>query len=484
MRDLGAIGEPQRASPQIPDPPRRSIVPHSQHPPHRSPASRRDFLKLGALAGAGVALTAAHAVGDDRAQALGAAPERPFSTPPMERVRIGFVGVGGMGTNHVNQLLRCPGADIVAVCDIREAHAENAAKMVEEAGQPRPALFTRGERDFERLCAEVDCDLVFTATPWKWHVPVCVAAMKNGKHAATEVPAAYTVEGCWELVETAEKQRRHCVMMENCCYDRPEMLCLNLVRKGLLGEVLHAECGYLHDLRGVKFSEGGEGLWRRAHATTRNGNLYPTHGIGPVAQCMNINRGDAFDYLVSMSGPSRGLQAWAKEHLPKDDPRHSEKYVLGDINLALIKTVAGRTIYLVHDTNLPRPYSRIHIVQGTSGIFERWPERVHVEERSQGHGWDTLEKYYEEFEHPLWKSDAVKTASGGHGGMDFLENYRLIQCLREGKPLDMDVYDAAAWSVICALTEQSVASRSRPVDFPDFTRGGWKSWPALEIVEA
>jgi hypothetical protein len=401
----------------------------------------------------------------------------------MERVRIGFVGVGGMGTHHVRTLLKIDGVEIRAVCDIRPEHAERSAKLVRKAGQPTPTLYTRGERDFERLCETEELDLVFTATPWRWHVPVCVAAMTCGKHAATEVPAATTLEDCWKLVETAERTRKHCVMMENCCYDRAEMMCLNMVRRGLLGEVLHGEGGYLHDLRGVKFSRGGEGLWRRDHAMTRDANLYPTHGLGPVAQCMNINRGDRFDYLVSMSGPSRGLQRWQRERLEPDDARRAETYILGDINIALIKTARGKTIYLVHDTNLPRPYSRLHVVQGTHGIFEKWPNRVHIEGRSPHHGWEQLDNY-EEFEHPLWKSEAVKKASGGHGGMDFLENYRLIHCLRHGLPLDMDVYDAAAWSVVTPLTERSNSHRSRPVDFPDFTRGTWKTRPPLGIVGA
>jgi len=272
--------------------------------------------------------------------------------------------------------------------------------------------------------------------------------------------------------------------MENCCYDRAEMLCLNLVRQGLLGAVLHGEGGYLHDLRPVKFNTDGEGVWRRAHSMKRNGDLYPTHGLGPVAQCMNVNRGDRFDYLVSMSGPSRGLQLWQAEHLDPTDRRRNEKYVLGDVNVSLIRTVHGKTIYLVHDTNLPRPYSRLHTVRGTRGVFQKWPERVHVEGRSPDDEWEPLDKYYTEFEHPLWSSEAVQQASGGHGGMDFLEDYRLIRCLRHGRPTDMDVYDAAAWSAVCEASERSVAARSRPIDIPDFTRGRWKTNPPLGIVEA
>lgn len=462
----------------------------SPAPPTLGDRSRRDFLKFGALTGVGAALGANLSAGGARAaqtarEAPAAAPSGElFRTPPMEQVRIGFVGVGGMGTNHVHQLLQVDGARITAVCDVRAEHAERAAKMIEEAGQPRPALFTHGERDFERLCETQDLDIVYTATPWEWHVPVCAAAMKSGKHAATEVPAATTVEECWQLVELAEKHARHCVMLENCCYDRAELLVLNLVRRGLFGEVLHGECGYLHDLRGIKFATDGEGLWRRAHSQKRNANLYPTHGLGPIAQCMDIHRGDRFDYLVSMSGPSRGLQLWQQERLAPDDPRRAETYALGDVNLALIRTQRGRTIYLVHDTNLPRPYSRIHILQGTRGVHAGYPSRIHIEGRGEGHGWQKLEEYSEEFEHPLWRSEKVREATGGHGGMDYLENYRLIQCLRRGEPMDMDVYDAAAWSAITELTEKSVASRSAAVDVPDFTRGKWSARPSLGIVDA
>jgi len=265
------------------------------------------------------------------------------------------------------------------------------------------------------------------------------------------------------------------VMMENCCYDRRDMLALMLVRKGMLGELLHAECGYLHDLRGIKFSKEGEGLWRRAHAVKRNGNLYPTHGLGPVAQCFDINRGNQFEYLVSMSSPSRGLRLWNDEKLPADDPRKKEVYKLGDVNVSLIKTVKGQTIYLINNTDDPRPYSRINEVQGTKGLLSGWPDRIHIEGRSPNDEWETLDKYYEEYEHPLWKSEKAKKATRGHGGMDFLEDYRFIECLRAGVPADMNVYDAAALSVVCDLTERSVADRSRPQDFPDFTRGKWKT---------
>jgi hypothetical protein len=444
--------------------------------------SRRDLLGATAAALGLGALACTPGAASAPAPPAPFADGHPFRAPPIDPVRIGFVGVGGMGTVHVENLVRIAGARITAVCDIVEAHAARAAKIVQGAGQPVPTLYTRGPTDFVRMCEAEDLDLVYTATPWEWHVPVCVTAMRNGKHAATEVPAAVTLEECWQLVEEAERHHRHCVMMENCAYDRMELMVLNMVRQGVFGEILHGECGYLHDLREVKFSPQGEGLWRRAHAMRRNGNLYPTHGLGPVANCMNINRGDRFEYLVSLSGPSRGLERWAGEHFPAGAPQRAERYALGDVNVSLIRTASGRTIFLSHDTNLPRPYSRIHLVQGTRGLFQGYPSRVYVEGRSPGRSWEPAEKYLPEFEHPLWTYEAAQKSTTGHGGMDFLEDYRLIRCLRAGLPTDMDVYDAAALSSVSALSERSVASRSRPVDFPDFSRGRWRTTPPWPII--
>ena len=368
-----------------------------------------------------------------------------------------------MGTVHVQNLLAVgkasPGVEIRAVCDIRAEHAERARDFIREAGGRQPTLYTRGERDFERMCAEEDLDLVFTATPWRFHVPVCLAAMENGKHAATEVPAATTIEECWALVEAAERTGRHCVMMENCNYGRWEMMVFHLVRLGIFGEILHAEGGYLHDLREVKFSDRGEGLWRRAHSRTRDANLYPTHGLGPVANCLDIGRGDRFDYLVSMSGPSRGLQDYAREHFPEGAPQRAEEFVLGDVNLSLIKTARGRTITVVHDTNLPRPYSRINLVQGTRGLFAGYPNRVYVEGRSESHRWDDAEKWREEYEHPLWKNVAGPGEDLGHGQMDYLEDYRLVR--PAGRVADRDERLRRGRALRGHL-ERSVADRSGP----------------------
>jgi predicted dehydrogenase len=445
----------------------------------RHDTSRREFIRAGAALALGPHLLAS---ADPRPGP--GEPKEPLRAPPLERVRIGFVGVGGQGTTHVENLLGIPGAEITAICDIVEAHAHLAAGKVVEAGQPTPTLYTRGVRDFERLCAEEDLDLVFTATPWEWHAPVLLAAMRAGKHAATEVPAAMTIADCWALVEAAEKYRKHCIMMENCNYDRFELMVLNLVRQGILGEILHGEAAYLHDLRAVKFAADGEGLWRRAWARTHNGNLYPTHGLGPIANCMDINRGDRFHSVVSFSSPSRGLQLWQEEHLDLDDPRRRERYVLGDQNVSLIQTARGRTIYLAHNTHNPRPYSRSQLVQGTRGVVSGWPYRVHIEGRSPGHQWEPAELYYEEFDHPLWRSERIRKMDRGHGGMDFLENYRLIECLRRGEPTDMTVYDAAAISSLVELTVRSVAAGGKPQQVPDFTRGRWKREAPWPIVDA
>jgi hypothetical protein len=446
--------------------------------------SRRDFLKLGAAAGLGAAAAGLGLEAGEPAGAPGEARSQ-FKAPAVPTVRVGFVGVGGMGSAHVQNYLNIEGVQVKAICDIRPAHVERAQKWVVEAGQPKPAGYSNGPRDFERMCETEDLDLVMTATPWEWHVPVCLSAMKNGKHAATEVPAAMSLEDCWALVEAAEKYRKHCQMMENCCYDRIELMTLNLVRKGLLGEVVHAEAGYLHDLRGVKFSNEGEGLWRRAWAQKLNGNLYPTHGLGPVAQCLNVNRGDALDYLVSMSSPVLGLHEYAVAEFGPDSPQAKERYVLGDVNTSLIKTKLGKTIILIHDTNLPRPYTRINLVQGTHGLAHKWPDRIYIEGKAaKPHQWDDFEKFAAEYEHPLWKAIASKGEGRGHGGMDYIEDYRLIQSLRKGEPLDQDVYDAAAWSAIVGASVKSVAEKGKPVAIPDFTRGKWKTNPPLGIIEA
>ena len=440
--------------------------------------NRRQFLKIGAtVAAAGSAVRAVDARAQPTAPGTGF-----FAAPPIPLVRIGMVGIGLQGGGHVENLLKIPGCRITAVCDVREARTTWASQAIVAAGHPAPAVYPRGPRDFERLCDAEALDLVYTATPWEWHVPVMLAAMKAGKHAATEVPAAMTLDDCWALVEAAEKYQRHAVMMENCNYDRAEMMAFNLVRQGVIGEVLHAEGGYLHDLREIKFEKQNEGLWRRAWSMKLDGNPYPTHGLGPISNCLDINRGDRFDYLVSMSGPSRGLQDWAREHFPADAPERRERFTLGDVNTSLIKTALGKTVMVQHCTNLPRPYSRINLVQGTKGMFQGYPDRVYIEGRGKPHQWIGAADLRAEFDHPLWKEIEARAAGAGHGGMDYIEDYRLVKCLREGLPTDMNVYDAASLSAVVELSMRSTTTRARSMDVPDFTRGRWRTNPTLDLV--
>ena len=308
-----------------------------------------------------------------------------------------------------------------------------------------------------------------------------------------EVSAAVTVEDCWRLVDTSERTQRHCVMLENCCYGENELFVLNLARQGVFGELTHAECAYLHDLRGVLFSLGGEGDWRRDYHQHLDGNLYPTHGLGPVAQYLGIGRGDQFKFLVSVSSPERGLKKYRDERHPNSDQHAAEKYVCGDMNTSIIKTELGRTIMIQHDVVSPRPYSRINALYGTGGTFFDYPARLAINEpKSYGlkasgpHEWladADLAIMRQKFTHPLWKKLAERAKGGGHGGMDFVMNWRLMDCLRQGLTPDSVVYDAAAWSCILETSVRSVATGSLPVNLPDFTRGLWKTMKPLGIAE-
>lgn len=441
--------------------------------------SRRELLKSATVAGVGLSVTNAAAF---------ALPEPPAAYASMlgvpfekhSRVRLGVIGTGLRGRSVLGEFLAQDGVEVVALCDIVEEKCRRAAAMVTRAGQKEPALYTKGEGDFVNLCKRADLDFIYIATPWEWHVANCLAALENGHHCGSEVPVAYTVADCWRLVEASEKHRRHCLIMENCCYDASELLVLNLVRAGLLGDLVHGECAYNHDLRAILFETKDEGLWRRRHHTLRDANLYPTHGLGPLANYLEIHRGDRFDHMVAMSSPHLGLEAYRRANLAKDDPRQKEIYRCGDYNTGMIKTAKGRSVLLQHNVTTPRPYDRINLIQGTKGIFRDYPPRIFVDGQAGGHRWTTLDKYREPFEHRLWREvGAVARQQGGHGGMDYLMCYRLVQCMREGLEPDMDVYDAAAWSVPGPLSELSVAKGSAPVKFPDFTRGGWQKRRAI-----
>lgn len=449
-----------------------------------SDLSRRDLLKTTAVAGATAGL------GGLPALVLGGtgawetvAPDRkgksmigvPFEKH--DKVRIGVIGVGGRGTGVTWDFLNVPGVEIKAVCDIVPEKTTNAANMVEKAGQARPTEYHNGDHDYENLCARDDLDLVFIATPWIWHVRMAVCALAHGHHTAVEVPAARTLDECWQLVDASEKAQKHCMMLENCCYGESELLVLRLCRAGILGELTHGAAAYNHDLRWELFSNGGEGLWRRFEHLNRNGNLYPTHGLGPVSNYLEGNRGDRFDYLVSMSSPSLGLQAFQKEHIKADDPKSKETYKCGDQNNSLIRTAKGRMITLEHNVSEPHPYDRINLIAGTKGIFRDYPERIYIDGQKEGEQFLSLDGFRKTHEHPLWSEQGDRARkSGGHGGMDYIMCWRLIECMREGVAPDFDVYDAAAWSAPSPLSEISVAKGSAPVKFPDFTRGNWKTY--------
>ena len=407
--------------------------------------------------------------------------------PKLDVVRVAFIGVGQRGVGAVKHFCHIDGVEIKAICDTHQAVVDRAVKIVTDKGLNKPDTYGRSDLDYRRMLARDDIDIVIISTPWKWHTPMAVDTMESGKHALVEVPAAVTIEEAWQLVNTSERTQKNCMMLENVCYGRDELMVLNMVRQGLFGELLHGEAAYIHELRWqMKELEHKTGSWRTHWHTKRNGNLYPTHGLGPVSQYMNINRGDRFDYISSMSSPALGRAAYAKREFPADHPRNQLDYIAGDMNTSIIKTAKGRSIMVQHDTTTPRPYSRHNLIQGTNGVFAGFPNRIALENGGSKsfHEWDyDMNDWYGKYDHPLWqKMGAEAERNGGHGGMDFLMFWRIVYCLRNGEPLDQDVYDAAAWSAVFPLSIDSVADRSNSKDFPDFTRGTWRTATPLGIV--
>jgi len=446
--------------------------------------SRREMLRNAALASVGLGLIGTNANAAENGANLldtllaGTEPKAqsmigvPFEKH--EKIRIAIIGTGNRGRSVLHEFLNQPEVQITAVCDVVQEKADKAKAMVEKAGQKAPAVYVSGDHGFEQLVKRDDIDFVYIATPWEWHVPQVLAAMNAGKHVGTEVPAAYTLEDCWKIVDTSERTRRHCMLMENCCYDYHELLVLNMVRQGALGELVHGACAYNHDLRGELFERKDEGLWRRHHHTLRDSNLYPTHGLGPVANYMNVNRGDKFDYLVSMSSGHWGLEEYRKANLSADDERQKEFYKTGDYNTSLIKTSKGKSIMLQHSVSSPHPYDRINFIQGTKAIFRDYPPRIYFDGQTGGEKWQDPANFKDKYEHDLWRREGEAARKlGGHGGMDYIMAYRLVQCMRDGLVPDIDVYDAAAWSAPGPFSEISVAKGSAPIKFPDFTRGRW-----------
>jgi hypothetical protein len=352
----------------------------------------------------------------------------------------------------VGSALNIEFAEVVAVCDLRDDRAKRAADLCVEQHRQRPAVYSGTEHIWEQMVDREDLDAVYIATPWAWHVPMALRTLERGKHALVEVAAAVTVDDCWRLVDTSERTRRHCVILENCCYGENELFLLNLAREGVFGELTHAECAYLHDLRALLYTFNTEGDWRRAYHWEYNGNLYPTHGLGPVAEYLGLGRGDQFKFLVSMSSPEKSLTKYRDDHHPNGGQHAGEKYICGDMNTSLVKTELGRTVMIQHDVVSPRPYSRINALYGTGATFFDYPARLSVNEPKQygleaGGSEEWLSdadaaKMRKLFTHPLWRKLEERARGGGHGGMDFVMNWRLLDCLRAGRTPDSVVYDA------------------------------------------
>jgi len=456
-------------------------------------SNRRDFLKhtllgAGALSAGLLSCTTAdrktnHAHGTKHTQLFNMSG---YAAPKLKTVRIGFIGLGMRGPGAVTRMSHIEGVQIKALCDIYPDRVDTCQKILKERGLPEADGYSGSQEAWKEMVKRNDLDLIYITTPWKWHMPMAVYAMENNKHAATEVPAALTLDECWQLVKTSERTKKHCMMLENCCYDFFELLTLNMARQGFFGELIHGEGSYIHDLRSLNFDkEGYADMWRLKQNASRNGSLYPTHGLGPVCQLMNINRGDKMEFLTSVQSADFMMQKEANQLAEEDTffEEFANRPYRGNMNITTIKTNRGRTLMVQHDVTSPRPYSRIHLISGTKGIARKYPSPARI---ARGHSWlsdDELTALKKEFTPEIVrKVGEMARQVGGHGGMDFIMDWRLIDCLRNGLPLDQDVYDAALWSSIAPLSEASVANRSGSIDVPDFTCGAWQSNKPVELT--
>lgn len=455
--------------------------------------NRRDFMKYTGLAGAG--LLSAHLSaaadhedsdyikhGDSRKQVFNMTN---YAAPAVETLRLGFIGLGNRGPGHLGNASLLEGVEIKALCDLRPESIASAKKRIKGPGH-NPDIYVGGQDEWKKVCERKDIDVIYIATPWHLHAPMALYAMEHDKHVCVEIPAATTLKECWQIVETSERTKKHCVMLENNCYDFFELMTLNMARQDFFGEIIHGECAYIHDLFDMNFSKTTyQDMWRLKQNASRNGNLYPTHGLGPVSQIMNINRGDKMEYLVSMSSNDFMMGPKAKELAATDDffKPFADKKFRGNMNTTSIKTSKGRTIMLQHDVTSPRVYTRIHMVSGTKAAALKFPLPGRI---SIGHkDWlpeNELKALEEKYQPAIVKKvGELAKKVGGHGGKDFLMNWRTIDCMRNGLPMDMDVYDAALWSSMFPLSEQSVLNRSKAMDIPDFTAGNWKSNQPVDI---
>ena len=434
----------------------------------RLAVTRRSFLKTS------LAATAALAVGRASAQ------DKP------KPVRLGMIGMGARGSGLLENLLMFPGTDVRAVCDLLPDRAENAAKRLEQRTGRRPEVYAGSEMVWEKLLARADLDAVIIATPWDWHGRMAAATMRAGKVPGVEVPAAITTHECWDLVRASEQTGIPCMMLENVCYYQRFLTVLRMVREGVFGDVLHCETGYQHDCRFLMFDPQGKLTWRGRLTATLNGNLYPTHAIGPVAQWMNINRGDRFVSLVSLSTPARGLKRYAVEKFGPDHELARRDYAQGDINTTLLKTANGLTVTLYYNLLSPRPYDGIYRLQGLKGIYLGTNNTISLEQPGKSSDqWEPFEPYQQKYPHPLWQALAAEAAkTAGHEGAEHLMFHDFLKAVRNKLPAPQTVTDAATWSAIVPLSIESVAHAGKPVAFPDFTRGNWKHTPPLPVYGA
>lgn len=442
--------------------------------------NRRKFLQTTALAGAGLVIPSTDI----------SAAAQPTPDSMKSKINIACLGVGLRGQGHIGLLLDRDDCNVVAINDVDDYMIGKAKEIFTKKGKPQPLVF-KGEKAYLEALALDNVDAVIIASPWRWHSEMAIAAMKAGKYVGMEVCGAFSVDECWQLVNTQEETGSHLFFLENVCYRRDVMAILNMVRQKMFGEIIHLEGGYQHDLRAVKFNDGvqpyghgvefgeekgfSESKWRTKHSVHRNGDLYPTHGLGPVAQYIDINRGNRLLYLSSFSSKARGLHNYIVDHEKggHDHPNAKVEFKLGDKITTNIQCANGETIVLHHDTNLPRPYSLGFRVQGTKGLWMDVNKSLHIEGTSPAHRWEDAESYLKKYDHPLWKRHEQKAVGAGHGGMDFfLLNAFIESAKRNEKPV-FDVYDAATWLSITPLSEQSVALGSQPMPIPDFTRGRW-----------
>ena len=422
-----------------------------------------------------------------------------FAASQKDKVRIGIIGTGMRGQNHIEMMLERSDVDITALADPDPRMLADALALIQKAGKPVPATYPKGNYDYRNLLKRTDVDAVIIATPWEWHVPQAIDSLQAGKIPGVEVCGALRLQDCWDIVNASEKTGLPVMPLENVCYRRDILAVYNMVRQGIFGELLHLQGGYEHDLRGVKFNDGvtpynsgvefgekgySEARWRTQHSVNRNGDLYPTHGLGPVAMMIDINRGNLLTRISSVATKARGLHEYIVNH-PKGGAQHLNAKVnfkLGDIVTSQIQTANGETIVLTHDTNSPRPYNLGFRVQGTKGL---WQDQhagqfnaglIYVEGKSaKSHAWENPETYLKEYDHPLWKKFESQAVGAGHGGMDFFVMNAFVECMKRNAPFPLDVYDMATWYAITPLSEKSISEGGQVQLIPDFTRGKWKN---------